>query len=368
MENIYEINMKNIERDVDTLRITKRSPIVEVFSALVQGEKPSVKGEVIDASVKTIKEMCSKAIDGDPVARSEINTIIRFAIEPKLLERIKLFSFMGTYHTVGYHEAVMVKTYNYESVDSRFQASSSDVPFAALNYKEYPIGTQTISGGFAVDYRELQSGNFDGNIGEGINQVQTDMFNKCVYFVTKVLHDGIKNATGVKHFHEANGIVKTSVDDMLKTMRRYGKVNMCGDYSTISAFNDFMGYKTFGDTTIPFGSNVVADEIRKTGLVSYYNGAFITELPNGINFTKLNKEGNDFELYLPQGLLFFIPQGSISPLQIFQRGGLTSMVGDDIVTRQHLTRFDMEIGADVARGMEHWIGLVSDLNYDIPEI
>ena len=58
----------------------------------------------------------------------------------------------------------MMKTYKYESVDSRFQASSADVPFAAWNWREYPIGTQTISGGFAVDYRELQSGNFDGNI------------------------------------------------------------------------------------------------------------------------------------------------------------------------------------------------------------
>ncbi len=368
MENIYEINMKNVERDVDTLRITKKSPIVEVFSALVQGNTPKLNGKIVDKSVEAIKEMCSKALNGDSVARSEINTIIRFSIEPALLERIKLFSFMGTYHTLAYHEAAMVKTYNYESVDSRFQASSSDVPFAALNYKEYPIGTQTISGGFAVDYRELQSGNFDGNVAEGINQVQTDMFNKCVYFVTRVLYDGIKNAKGVKHFHEESGIVKSSVDEMLKTMRRYGRVNICGDFSVVSAFNDFMGYKTFGDTTIPFGSNVVADEIRKTGLVSYYNGAFITELPNSINFTKLNKDGTDYDLYLPQGLLFFLPQGSISPLQIFQRGGMTSMAGEDIVTRQHLTRFDLEIGADVARGMEHWIGLVSDLNYEVPEV
>ena len=65
---------------------------------------------------------------------------------------------------------------------------------------------------------------------------------------------------------------------------------------------------------------------------------------------------------MPQGLLFFIPQGNIAPLQIFHRSGMTTMTGDDIVTRQHLTRFDMEIGAGVAEGMEDQIGILSNTN------
>ena len=70
---------------------------------------------------------------------------------------------------------------------------------------------------------------------------------------------------------------------------------------------------------------------------------------------------------MPQGLLFFLPQRSVSPLQVFLRGGLTTMTGDDIVTRQHLTRFDMELGAGVAEGMEDQIGLISDTNFDLPD-
>lgn len=364
MSTIYEINMANSQVDVDTGRIKKNSPVVEVFSALVAGKAPNVDAKVLDKSVATIKEIASKALTGDPVAQSEINSIIRFSIEPKLLEAVKLFNFMGTYHRIGYHEAPMMKTYNYESIDSRFQASSSDVPFAAVNWREYPIGTQTISGGISVDYRELQSGNFDGNLAEGMRQVQIDMQNKAVYYVMTVLVNGIKNAKGVKHYAESAGITKTGVDAMLKSMRRYGKVNIAGDYSVVSQFNDFSGYKEVGANTIPFGADVVADEIRKTGLVSYYNGAFITELPNAINWTKLNKDGTDYDLYMPQGRLFMIPQGNISPLQVFLRGGLTSMTGDDIVTRQHMTRFDMELGAGIAEGMEDQIGLIVDTNLE----
>ena len=200
MNSIYEINMANTQVDTDTGRVKKNSPIVEVFSALVAGKDPNVNAAVKDKAVKALSEIASKALDGDHVAQSEINSIIRFSIEPKLLEAVRLFDFMGTYKKIGYHEAPMMKTYKYESIDSRFQASSSDVPFAAVNWREYPIGTQTISSGFSVDYRELQSGNFDGNIAEGMNQVQIDMKNKVVYFVMTVLYDALKNAKGVKHF------------------------------------------------------------------------------------------------------------------------------------------------------------------------
>ena len=99
-----------------------------------------------------------------------------------------------------------------------------------------------------------------------------------------------------------------------------------------------------------------------------YNGATVTELPNAINWTQLNKEGTDYDLYMPQGLLFFLPRGAVSPLQVFLRGGMTTMTGDDIVTRQHLTRFDMEFGAGVAEGMEDWIGLISDTNFEAPAV
>lgn len=367
MSTIYEINMANEKRDVGNGRITgSKSKIVEVFSALAAGKKPDVSEKTLDKCVATIKEIASRAIAGDPVAQSEINAIIRFSIEPKLLEAVKLFNFMGTYQKIGYSDTPKMKTYNYESIDSRFQASSSDVPFAAVNWREYPIGTQTISSGISVDYREIQTGNFDGNLAEAMNQVQIDMQNKAVYYVMTVLVDGLKNAKGVKHYAESSGITRAGVDSMLKSMRRYGKVNIAGDYSVVSQFNDFAGFKTFGDNTFTFGADTVAEEIRKTGLISYYNGAFVTELPNAINWTRLNKDGSDYDLYMPQGLLFFIPQGKISPLQVFLRGGMTSMTGDDIVTRQHMTRFDMEIGAGIAEGMEDQIGLIVDTNYELP--
>ena len=370
MDNIFEMNtVNNVKDTVGASKVKATSPVVEVFSALVQGKSLSgFDGKVADKSVNHIKALSGRAADGDREAIYEINAIQRFAIEPKLIEAIKIFNFMGTYKSLPYDTVPMMKTYKYESIDSRFQASSGDVPFATHSFREYPIGTQTISAGYACDYREMESGNFDGTIAEGVAQVQTDMQNKAVYFVIAKLYEALKNAKGVKHFAETAGITQTAVDDMMKVMRRYGRVNICGDYSVVSQLNDFAGHKTFGANTIPFGADAVAEEIRKTGLLSYYNGSHVVELPNAMNFTRMNADKTAYELYMPQGLLFFIPQGKVAPLQIFRRGGLTSMTGDDIVTRQHITRFDMEIGAGVAEGMEDQIGLLSDTNFEVPAL
>ena len=367
----FELNTtNNIKDDVVASKVKPTSPVVEVFSALIQGKSLSAfDGKIVDKSIAHLKDLADRSMSGDNRAISELNAIQRFAIEPKLLEAIKIFSFMGTYKSIPYDTVPKMRTYKYESVDSRFQASSGDVPFATHSFREYEIGTQTISSGYAFDYREVQSGNFDGTVAEGMAQVQIDMQNKAVYYVIAKLYDALKNAKGVKHFAEFVGVVQAGVDDMLKAMRRYGRVNICGDYSVISQLNDFVGYKTFGASTIPFGADVVAEEIRKTGLLSFYGGTNVVELPNALNYTRMTDDKSSYELYMPQGLMFFVPQGTvISPLQIFRRGGMTTMTGDDIVTRQRLTRFDMEIGAGVAEGMEDQIGLLSDTNFEVPAL
>ena len=96
MSTIYEINMSNAHADVNTGRVKQDSKIVEVFSALTEGRRPEVDDKTKDKSVATLKELSSKAIDGDTAAKSEINSIIRFSIEPKLLEVVRLYGYISS--------------------------------------------------------------------------------------------------------------------------------------------------------------------------------------------------------------------------------------------------------------------------------
>ncbi|KAF6630508.1 hypothetical protein H6F38_13820 [Paenibacillus sp. EKM208P] len=369
--SIYELNLNNLRKDEDFSvhnKLNPQSQIVEIFSALVSGNDTTKYGKKVDATFDRIKELCSRAHNGDLAAKAEFNSIVRYALEPHLQTQIQLFNFMGTFKEIGYDEQAMVKTYKHESIRSNFQASQGDVSFGTTVWNEYPIVTKTISSGYAVNYREIASGNLD-KVSEGLQQVQVDMMNKAMLYVITTLYNGIKNASGVKYFAESAGIAKASVDDIVKKVRRFGRPSLTGDYSVVSQLNSFAGFKADPtDAKNNFLSQAVMEEIRQSGLLTTYNGSPIVETPNQYNLTKMNAAGDNFDTYLPEGLLFVIPQATVAPLQIFKRGGISSMSGNDVVTGTEMTRFDMEIGADLAKGREYEVGLISDTNFEIEQV
>ena len=184
-KNILELNtsieMSNTSKDSVTIKDeVKFRQMVEICSALFAGTDVDKFGKQKDAVVKKLMSLADSAQYGDIKARAEINTIVKFMIEPKLLEAMKVFDFLGNYHELAYHEQPKVKTYNYENIDARLQAANSDVSFAGRNWMEYPVMTRTISAGMAIDYRELASGNFDGSVAEEAAQTADYLENQGV--------------------------------------------------------------------------------------------------------------------------------------------------------------------------------------------
>ncbi|MDJ1631435.1 hypothetical protein QNN00_17965 [Bacillus velezensis] len=365
---MFTVELNNVQKDSNhyaNAKLNAKSPLVEIFSA-----RNGSRSFQIWCKSRCRYDPCEgtslQSSNGNPVAKAEINTIVRYAIEPKLISAIKLFDFMGTFRNIGYDQQPLMTTYAHESIRSQFQASRGDVPFATTTWSEYPIGTQTISSGYAVNYREIQSGNLD-KVAEGMEQVQTDMMNKAMYYVVNEMFNAIKNATGVKYFAETENITKSSVDDIITKIRRFGQPSIVGDFSVVSQLNDFAGFQAVaGDASSTKLPQSVMDEIRRTGLLNTYKGSSVVELPNSYNLTELNKAGDNFKTYLPEGLLHSSRQ-KVSSSSI-PKGGLTSMNGNDIITGTEITRFDMEIGAGVAKGQEHQIGLIRDTKYELPQI
>lgn len=358
----YSIELNNAQRDANT-KVKQNSPAVEVFSALVAGEDTNKFGKKTDTVVNHIKELASRATQGDWLAKSELNSFIRYTMQPALQSRIDLFEFMGKFTKIGYHEQPMVVKYQHNTRSNR-QAAQGDVALSTMEKHEYPIATHTISGGFAVNYREVASGNLT-NIAEGIEQVKVDIHNKAMHFVIATLYNEIKSATGIKYFSENKGITKQGLDDTLRKVRRNGRPAIVGDYSVVSQISGFAGY---ADKAPNAHSDAALEEIRKTGLLGVYSGATVMEIPNQYNRQELNGAGDNYETILPEGLLFVIPQGNngMYPLQIIQRGDLMSATGFDVVTATEISRFDYEIGAELV--YPDAIGLISDTDFDAPAI
>lgn len=360
MNTSFELN--NARRDDIQVKDKKAlSKVVEICSALFHGEDLTKYGQEVDKVVARLKNLGERADNGDWRARAEINSYVKFMVQPKLLESMKVFSFLGNYKEIGYDQQAIVKTYNYEGLDARVQASGADVSFAGKNWVEYPITTKTISSGMVIDYRELASGNFSGTIAEETAQVQVDMNNKAVAYVLGVLNKAVKeNTKYVKFYSEYDTVpTQTGVNAMITKIRKMGKVGISGDFSVLSTICDWNGYKTVGDTTLPFYTPEQVNEIAKAGLNGFYKGASLIELENPYNYTKPLADKSAFETYYDSDKLYFTAQGTNSPLNIFRRGGITTMTGNDVETGVIKTRFDIEVGADVVKGREFEIGMIA---------
>lgn len=353
--------LNSLQKSVDT---NKRG--VEIFSDMCAGKDLSKYGKDVDKVNTYIKARGAAATNGDVKAQAELNAITTKMIEMPLMKRLNILDFMGEKITVGYDEVVKYKVANLEGKMSNWQAVNGSFPFATSTYSIRTMDTGNITGGIMIDHREFQSGNCD-TIQALNEQTVTDMMNKVFYKVQMDLYNGIKAAKAagkITNFEETDGIKKASVDAILKKARRFGNVAISGDYSVVSQMEDLAGFKVDTAGGVRF-SEAVMEEIRKTGLLKTYKGTPIVEIPNSYNITKLNKTGDFYDTYLPEGLLYFLITGLHSPLKIGFKGGLQSMAGQDINLRADVIRYDLEMGTAIIDEYIPFIGLASDTNFEV---
>lgn len=345
---------------------------VQIFSEICSGKDVSKYGKEVDSVLAYMKNLGEKAVNGDTKAQAEVNAIKEVLIETPLVKRLNIFSYIGDYQAVPYNTELKYKVMQLQGKKAGLQANSGSFAYPTQTWRTGTINTVTITGGTAVDYREVASGNVD-NIGIMTEQVITDMFNQMFYNVVTTMYNSISAialAGGLTAFSENAGISQVAVDDAIKLVRRYGSVTLSGDYSVITQLEAFTGFQTTANT-VQF-SEAIMEEIRKTGLLKSYRGAPIVEIPNTYNVTRINPTGGIggesayFDTYLPEGLLFVNPKISTgSPLQVGIKGGLTSMQGQDLNTKQIVTRYDLEFGAVVLDSLVPTLGLVSDSNFAV---
>ena len=360
MNSTYELN--NLRKDSDSFsgKFHKNSPIVEIFSALVNGEDLSKFGKKADEAVNYIKELGNRSENGDYTAVAELNTLRRFVIEAPVMQEMKLLSVFGTYQNVGYDETVEREVYTHSGERSREQAAAGDVVFPVLTKECYTVPFFTVSGGYAVDYRRVALGDMTKE-NEGIEQVKIDIRNRVVAAIMSRIYKAYQEATGVKFMFENDGLTKADVDSVLAKVRRMGKPTVIGDYALLAQFTPWAGYVgTIGTNTITGVSEQVMNQVNQNGLLGMYNGAILAEIPNPYDYVRLNDAGDNFATMLPAGLGFVVPTGAQSPIATYTKGGLTSFTGNNVKNGMVETRFDLMVGADLAKGLEHRLGVIYD--------
>ena len=368
MDYTFELNNARKDDMFTSGQIKAKSPVVEVFSAMANGEELSslkLDAKVTNNASKYILGLASKAETGDFSAISELNTIRKFVVEPKLLQEIKLLGIFGSYKPLGWNETPEIETYKYLGVESNIQAEGTDVSFPIRKKEKYAISPITVSGGYAVNYREMALGDLSKE-NEGMEEVKKDIRNNATLYVIETVFKAIENATGIKYFYENSTLAKASVDPLLAKIRRFGKPNVIGDYAVLSQFIPWAGYVGAISAKDVIGiSQKVLDEIANTGLVGTYLGSVLNEITNPYNFNTKNVAGDNFGTILPAGLAFVVPSGQpTSAIQTFTQGGLTTFTGNDVTNGNIVTRFDLSVAAGVVKNREYEVGILHDSSLD----
>lgn len=361
----FELNNAKNDATLASGKVMAKSPIVEIFSAMVDGKDLSKYGKKADKAAEYIKELGKRANAGDNTAISELNEIRKFAVQPRLLEEIRLLGVFGSYQQLAWGDTAYLVRSEIENLNAQRQAEGQDVSTAFIRRNKTPLAPVTVSSGFKANYRELELGDMTTE-NTLMSQIQTDIRNKAALYVVNTVYNAVANATGVKYFYEAAGLAKTGIDELLMKIRRYGKPTITADYAILAQFMPWIGYAgTIGSTTVANVSQRLLDEIADTGLVGSYNGAILQEMPNQYNFTELNKAGDNYATLLPAGIGFVTPAAPVNgsaPVQTFSIGGLTSMSGNNVATGEVYTRYDLSIAAGVADPSA--IAIVHDTNLD----
>ena len=116
------VELNNVRKsEVEVKNKKAFDKVVEICSALFAGKDVSKYGKDVDAVVSKMASLGEAASNGDTKAVAEINTVVKFIIQPKLLEATKVYNFLGNYHELAYNELPKVKTYSYEGIDSRIE-------------------------------------------------------------------------------------------------------------------------------------------------------------------------------------------------------------------------------------------------------
>ena len=154
MSYTFELNNERKDANFVSGKINEKSAVVEIFSAMANGKALAPYGKKADVAAKYITELSSKASMGDENAKSELNEIRRFAIQPVLMQEIKLLSIFGNYKALGFNDTAEIEIPVYANIQANQQALGQDVTFPVIRKERKGITTTTISGGYAVDYRK----------------------------------------------------------------------------------------------------------------------------------------------------------------------------------------------------------------------
>lgn len=335
----------------------------------------SLDDKIVDETssvMNVLKETAKTALEGKYIeqieANAKLNALLEVTVDPKVQNNLS--DVMGRYgltHTLARNEAAVIELYEHEMRGARRQAEGGDIKLGKTSKVNVPVQFETITAGFAADYRDLIEEPIKF-LKDYVVELMTTIDNEVANKVVTELVDNIKTASTANeiiYYATGNGISQTALDEAIRQVRRSGEANIFGDYSVITQLEDFAGFKS-SEYFVLAEQRLL--EIDNLGFIAKYRGSNISEIKNSLDFYSINRGvasgtrpfANYYNTLLPESDLFVMSNGKFGPNHIFFRGGLTTQKGSNVTNATEEQRWDIEVATHFVGSRAYMLGLIQD--------
>ena len=267
---------------------------------------------------------------------------------------------IADYKTIGEFDSPKFQIELGDGIHAYIQAEGSTTPRSRIAHKTITLDDVLVSVRPVISRAELKRGST--NIAELSAKAVVALQAKQLEYIRQVLEaTAIKGTTltsAAPYYAEANGVLKASIDPLIRHWMRYGGVSIVGDIYFTSQLAELTGFTACANpATKAYAENLILEQ-NQNGYIGRYNGAEVATMMNPY------KEGSLTETVLDPKVAFIFPTGAsqdMRPLKVFNKGGVDSMEATHIDDKSYEIRLDQVFGAGYVYGEQPYMSVYKDL-------
>lgn len=309
--------------------LTKKSPIVEVFTASTFGKQTELqKADYADA-MALVKELASNP---NPNNRYELSQIVSYVLDNIFAIKMNYLPMIAEVKNTAFDERPNFKIRT-EKVTAFWQAIGSSTQKSKIGYKYSGLTIDQLSARPVVEWVDIATGRMDFN--ELIRDVMNEFEMKVAQKVQSTLYATFSGLSS-PNYGSGSGVVATTFDPLLAAMQRIGRCAIIGDYE---ALQKLPALTAIASRT----SDTIIDEVNRSGIIGTYKGAPVVVLDNP--YTGLT----GFNTVLDKGYIYIVPAMADvdKTLKIQFAGTVQPLESTNIEDSSYEMRFDKHMGAGV---------------------
>lgn len=273
-----------------------------------------------------------------------------FTVNELLQPRVDWVEHIADVKNIGFGDRATFRIKE-DGLKAFIQAKGATTARSKIADKQVDMGTIAVSVRPMINFVELKTGRVQ--MSDLIGDATTKMEYAMLAYFQRVLEAAV-TTWAEPFFGTGTGLVKATLNPMIRHWSRLGGAAILGDVELTSQFAELTGF-TASTTTQQFSPSII-EEYNRSGMIGTYLGCNVVNLVNPY-------QGDGLTPLVNTKLLYILPTGldvSSRPLKIVYEGDVTATEAQNIDDLTYEIRLDRFFGAGVILGKNPTMSVYED--------